>query len=85
MSLLSSRCSNCYRNSIKVCVPTHIPLPDFTKLDRKIAKLEEQERALEVQIEKDKEVANAAQATILALIALAQKVVLDAQEQSRAL
>jgi hypothetical protein len=84
MSSLSSRCGNCYRDGIPECVPAHIPLPDFSKLDREIERLEEQERAVEVQMEKDEEAANVAQASILASIASAQRLVSEAQERSRA-
>jgi hypothetical protein len=84
MSSLSSRCGNCYHDGIKECVPAHIPVPDFSKIDREIARLEEQERAVEAEMEKDEEVANAAQASILASIAAAQQLVSEAQGRSRA-
>lgn len=83
MSSLNSRCGNCYRDGIKECVPAHIPLPDLSRLDREIARLEEQEGAIEAQMEEDEKAASAAQATILASIAEAQRLVSEAQERSR--
>ena len=47
LSLLSDRCGNCYRDGVKDCVPADIPLPDFSKIDRELAKLEAQEEAVE--------------------------------------
>lgn len=43
MSSLKKECGNCYRNGVKTCVPVEIPLPDFTKLDKELARLEQQE------------------------------------------
>jgi cell division protein FtsB len=63
-------------------VPANILLLDFLKLDREIARLEAQEEALEAQIEKDRDAADAAQATILASIVKAQRVVSASQERS---
>ena len=47
LSLLSDRCGNCYRDGVKDYVPADIPLPDFSKIDRELAKLEAQEEAVE--------------------------------------
>ncbi|KAL7780671.1 hypothetical protein CFE70_010696 [Pyrenophora teres f. teres 0-1] len=44
MSSLSDRCGNCYRNGVKECVPAQIPLPDFSKIDRGMGKLEKRMR-----------------------------------------
>jgi hypothetical protein len=43
MSSLKKECRNCYRNSVKVCVPVVVPIPDYLKLDKEIARLEQQE------------------------------------------
>jgi hypothetical protein len=43
MSSLKEVCGNCYRNGIKECVPVEVPAPDFSKLDRELARLEQQE------------------------------------------
>jgi hypothetical protein len=43
MSSLKKECGNCYRNSVKTCVPVEVPLPDFSKLDQELARLEQQE------------------------------------------
>jgi hypothetical protein len=84
LSSLSALCGNCYRDGIKECVLANILLPDFSKLDREIARLEAQEEALEAQIEKDGDAADAARATILASIVEAQRVVSASQERSQA-
>jgi hypothetical protein len=63
MSSLKKECGNCYRNGVKTCVPVEVPLPDFSKLDQELARLEQQETE-----------ANAAEAKALgALLAARQK------------
>ena len=47
LSFLSDRCRNCYRDRVKDCVLADIPFPDFSKIDRELAKLEAQEEAVE--------------------------------------
>ena len=47
LSSLSDRCGNCYRDGVKDCVPADIPLLDFSKINRELAKLETQEEAVE--------------------------------------
>jgi hypothetical protein len=43
MSSLKKECGNCYRNGIKSCVPVEVPLPDFSKLDSELNRLEREE------------------------------------------
>lgn len=44
MSSLKKECGNCYRNGVRSpCVPVEVPLPDFSKLDKEMARLEQQE------------------------------------------
>jgi hypothetical protein len=43
MSSLKKECGNCYQNSVKVCVLVVVPIPDYSKLDKEIACLEQQE------------------------------------------
>jgi hypothetical protein len=43
MSSLKKECGNCYRNGVKVCVPVVVPIPDYSKLDKEMARLEQQE------------------------------------------
>lgn len=43
MSSLKKECGNCYRSGVKTCVPVEVPLPDFSKLDSELARLEQQE------------------------------------------
>ena len=47
LSSLNARCGNCVRNGIKECSPSVPPAPDFSKIDREVARLE----ALEVEAE----------------------------------
>lgn len=43
MSSLKKECGNCYRNGVKSCVPVEVPIPNFEKLDKELARLEQQE------------------------------------------
>ena len=43
MSSLKKECGNCYRNGVTSCVPVEVPLPDFSRLDQELARLEQQE------------------------------------------
>jgi hypothetical protein len=43
MSLLKKECRNCYRNGVKVCVLVVVPILDYSKLDKEMARLEQQE------------------------------------------
>jgi hypothetical protein len=47
ISLLSEVYGQCYRNGVKECLPAYIPMPDFSKIDRELEKLEKQEKAVE--------------------------------------
>jgi hypothetical protein len=42
MSSLKKEYRNCYWNSVKVYVPVVVPIPDYSKLDKEIARLEQQ-------------------------------------------
>jgi hypothetical protein len=48
MSLLKKECGNCYWNSVKVCVLVVVLIPDYSKLDKEIARLEQQENNVDV-------------------------------------
>jgi hypothetical protein len=39
---LKKECRNYYQNSVKVCVPVVVLIPDYSKLDKEIAHLEQQ-------------------------------------------
>jgi hypothetical protein len=54
MSSLSELCGNCYRDGKKECLPANILLPDFSKIDRELEKLEKQEEAVELQQDANK-------------------------------
>jgi TolA-binding protein len=61
LSSLNDVCGNCYRDGLTVCVPANIPMPDFSKIDRELAKLEKQEEAVEAQQDADEKVIEEAQ------------------------
>jgi hypothetical protein len=43
MSSLNKACGNCYKYGIKECVPVEVSLPDYSKLDQELARLEQLE------------------------------------------
>jgi hypothetical protein len=49
LSSLLSVCSSCYRAGAAECLPAHIPLLDFSKINQELAKLESQEEAIKAQ------------------------------------
>jgi hypothetical protein len=49
MSSLAEVCGNYYRNGLKECLPASILMPDFSKIDQELEKLEAQEEAVEAQ------------------------------------
>jgi hypothetical protein len=61
MSSLAAVCGNCYRDGRTECLPAHIPMPDFSKIDRELAKLDAQEDKVDAQEEADEKVIKAAQ------------------------
>ena len=42
MLSLKKQCGNCYKNGIAKCEPVEIPLPNYSKLDTEIARLDAQ-------------------------------------------
>jgi chromosome segregation ATPase len=61
MSSLSEVCGQCYRDSIKECLPAYIPIPDFSKINRELEKLKKQEEAVKAQQDTDKKLIAEAQ------------------------
>jgi hypothetical protein len=47
MSSLKKECGNCYRNGNKKCVLVDVPLPNYSKLDAELARLEREEAAVD--------------------------------------
>jgi DNA repair exonuclease SbcCD ATPase subunit len=43
MSSLSKKCGNCEYNGIQKCEPVDLPVPDFTKIDNEMSRLEQME------------------------------------------
>jgi hypothetical protein len=43
MSSLKKKCRNCYRSRNTSCVPVEVPIPNFSKLDRELKRLDAQE------------------------------------------
>jgi len=56
MSSLKSQCGNCYKNGITKCEPVEPPLPNFTRIDSEVKRLE----SLEEEAEKAEATAEAA-------------------------
>jgi hypothetical protein len=52
MSSLKKECRNCYRKGNISCVPVEVLVPDFTKLDRELARLDAQEAEVDAAEEK---------------------------------
>jgi chromosome segregation ATPase len=61
MSSLSKVCGQCYRDSVKECLPANILIPDFSKINRKLEKLKKQEEAVEAQQDANKKLIAEAQ------------------------
>jgi chromosome segregation ATPase len=61
MSSLSEVCRQYYRNSVKECLPAYIPMPDFSKINRKLEKLKKQEEAVKAQQDADEKLIAEAQ------------------------
>jgi hypothetical protein len=47
MSTLKEVCGECYRSGSKECVPVELPLPDYGRIDKEIARLEREDREAE--------------------------------------
>jgi len=60
MSSLSKKCGNCESVGASVCEPVEIPLPDFSRIDAALEKLETQEEETEEALEADEALAAAA-------------------------
>lgn len=43
LASLSKKCGNCEYNGIKKCEPVDLPIPDFSKIDSEMSRLEEME------------------------------------------
>jgi hypothetical protein len=56
ISSLSQLCGQYYRDRKKECLPANIPVPDFSKINRELTKLEAQEEAVEAQQDTNKKV-----------------------------
>jgi hypothetical protein len=61
MSSLSEVYRQCYRDSVKECLPANILMPDFSKINRKLEKLKKQEEAVKAQQDADEKLIAEAQ------------------------
>jgi hypothetical protein len=52
MSSLKKECRNCYCKGNILCVPVEVLVPDFTKLDWELARLDAQEAEVDAAEEK---------------------------------
>lgn len=60
LSSLSEKCSNCVRSNIAKCEPENLPLPDFSKIDKEMERLERLEDAEEARLRVEEDMAEAA-------------------------
>ena len=60
LSSLSSRCTNCVRFGSKRCDPEEVPLPDYSKIDQEMERLEKLEEKEEAALRVEEEIAEAA-------------------------
>jgi hypothetical protein len=60
LSSLDKRCTNCVRFGSAACEPEEVPLPDYSKIDREMEKLEKMEDAEEAILRVEEEVAETA-------------------------
>ncbi|KAF2818476.1 hypothetical protein CC86DRAFT_157997 [Ophiobolus disseminans] len=73
MSSLADVCRNCYCEGITECLLADIPMPNFSKIDCELAKLEEQEDAVEAQQDADKKLIKAPQERLQVLRAKSRR------------
>jgi hypothetical protein len=60
LSSLDKQCTNCVRFSSAACKPEEVPLPDYSKINCEMKKLEKMEDAEEAILQVKKEVAETA-------------------------
>lgn len=60
LSNLHSKCTNCVRFRNKRCEPEELPLPDYSKIDREMERLEKEEAELEAKLRVEEDIAQAA-------------------------
>lgn len=59
LSSLHTKCSNCVRFGSASCQPEEVPLPDFSKIDKEMKRLEELEEAEEARLRVEEDLAEA--------------------------
>jgi len=60
MASLSKRCGNCIQSGCMVCIPGDVPVIDFSKIDREMKKLEDEELDAEASLNHEVEQAELA-------------------------
>lgn len=60
LSSLNKKCANCVRANCSSCEPDHLPLPDFSKIDKEMSRLEKMEDEEEARLRVEEDVAEAA-------------------------
>ena len=60
LSSLHSKCTNCVRYGRSRCEPEEVPLPDYSKIDAEMERLEQEEENLEAKLRVEEEIAEAA-------------------------
>jgi len=60
ISSLHQKCGNCVRFGSATCEPESVPLPDYSKIDKEMSRLESLEDEEEAKLRVDEEIAEAA-------------------------
>lgn len=60
LSSLHSKCTNCIRFGNKFCQPEEVPLPDYSKIDMELERIDKEEEELEAKLRVEEDIAEAA-------------------------
>lgn len=60
LSSLNKKCANCVRSNCSSCEPENLPLPDFSKIDKEMSRLERMEDEEEARLRVEEDMAEAA-------------------------
>jgi hypothetical protein len=60
LSSLHKKCGNCIRFGVQSCEPEAVPLPDYSRIDKEISRLEKIEDEEEARLRVEEDVAKAA-------------------------
>ena len=57
---MHAKCTNYIRFRNKECSPKDVPLPNYSKIDKELARIDKEEEKLEVKLRIEEEIAEAA-------------------------